>query len=195
MKILWSRSFRVVEGRYNALAYLENRNKNTVVKKIHYRFRFADANNIYIGKREGSTYIPASGKFAVFEPAIDVGHSMPVYTTFEFTEVPAWVTVSEDKVRQLQVLVSNINLTGEDTAPALSATIKNNSFFNIKEMNVVAILYDASHNAISASKTFLDALAPAESKDVSFTWPEVFTAKVATKEILPMYDFDSAQIK
>ena len=57
VSVIWTRAFKVISGRYNAVAYLENHNKNTAVNRINYRFRFADANNVYIGKREGSTYI------------------------------------------------------------------------------------------------------------------------------------------
>src|SRR5271157_2786511 len=65
ISIRWARSFEVVPGRYNAVAYLVNSNKNTAIEKINYRFRFADKDNIYIGKREGSTYVPPSGNFAI----------------------------------------------------------------------------------------------------------------------------------
>src|SRR3990167_9267397 len=30
--ILWSRAFKVIPGRYNAVAYLENRNKNAAIQ-------------------------------------------------------------------------------------------------------------------------------------------------------------------
>ncbi|OGI95793.1 hypothetical protein A2917_00575 [Candidatus Nomurabacteria bacterium RIFCSPLOWO2_01_FULL_42_17] len=195
ISILWSRAFRVVPGRYNAVAYLENHNRNTAVNRINYKFRFADKNNVYIGKREGSTFIPPSGKFAIFEPGIDIGNSIPVYTTFEFTQVPQWVTVSQEKINQLKVLVSNIVLVGEDTSPVLSATIKNNSFFTIEEVDVVAILYDANHNAVSASRTYLDELKPEEVQNITFTWPEPFSNKVIAKEIIPMYNIFSVQLK
>ncbi len=195
ISVLWSRAFKVVPGRYNAVAYLENHNKNTAVNKISYRFRFADENNIYIGKREGTTFIPPSGKFAIFEPGIDIGNSIPVYTTFEFTQVPEWVTVSEAKISQLQVLVSNINLVNESTSPRLSATIKNNSLFAIPEMDVVAILYDANHNAVSASRTYLQTFAGEETRDVNFTWPEPLPGVIIAKEIMPLYNIFSVQLK
>src|SRR3989344_3882492 len=185
VSLLWTRAFRVVPGRYNAVAYLENQNRNAaVVGQIKYRFRFADANNVYIGKREGSTFIPPSGRFAIFEPGVDVGSSIPVYTTFEFTEVPNWVTISQEKIDQLKVSVSEIILRGEDTSPVLSAVVKNNSFFIIPEIDVVVILYDASGNAISASRTYLDKLSPEEAEDIHFTWPEPFFGKVIAKEII-----------
>lgn len=195
VSVLWARAFRVIPGRYNAVAYLENHNNNVAVNKVSYRFRFADANNIYIGKREGSTYIPPSGKFAVFEPGIDIGNSIPVYVTFEFTEPPQWVTVPQEKISQLQVSVSNISLSNEATSPLLSATIKNNSFFIIPEVRVVTILYDSSGNAISASSTFIDSLAAEEQKELNFTWPEPLPGNIVAKEIIPQYNIFLVKLK
>lgn len=195
ISVLWSRSFKVVAGRYNAVAYLENHNQNTAVDKIKYRFRFADANNVYIGKREGTTSVPPYGKFVIFEPAIDVGNSIPVYTSLEFTSVPNWIKVSEDKVNELHILVSNISLSGENFAPFLSATIKNDSFFIVPDIRVAAILYDANHNAVSASLTYIDKLISGETKDITFTWPEPFDRKVIAKEIIPMYNVFSVKLK
>src|ERR1035437_8450621 len=75
VSILWARAFRVVPGRYNAVAYIINHNKNEnkmgAEKKKIYSFRFADANNFYMGKGEGTPFIPPAGNFAVFEPGID----------------------------------------------------------------------------------------------------------------------------
>lgn len=195
VSILWSRAFRVVDGRYNAVAYLENQNQNTVINKINYRFRFADKDNIYIGKREGSTYVPPSGKFAIFEPAIDVGNSIPVYTTFEFTENPTWIQVQKEKVDQLKIFVSDIKLENEDSSPKLSATIKNNSLFEIPEIDVAVILYDEIGNAISASRTYIDILRGEESAEINFTWPEAFDRKAIAKEIIPIYNIFSVKLK
>ena len=195
ISVLWARAFRVVPGRYNAVAYFENHNKNAAVNKINYRFRFADGNNVYIGKREGSTFIPPSGKFAIFEPGIDVGNSIPVYTTLEFTQTPDWIQVSQEKINRLEILVSNINLINEQTSPVLSATVKNNSFFVIPEIDIVAILYDANRNVVSASRTYLDSLRAEEIKDINFTWPEPLPSKIVVKEIIPMYNIFLVKLK
>ncbi|MFZ3015935.1 MAG: hypothetical protein WA101_03020 [Minisyncoccia bacterium] len=195
ISILWSRAFRVVPGRYNAVAYLENHNKNTAINKISYRFRFADKDNIYIGKREGEVYIPPSGKFAIFEPAIDIGNSIPVYTTFEFSETPVWIQVPQEKINQLKVLISDIKLENQDISPRLSAVIKNNSLFQIPEVNVIAILYDEAGNAVSASRTYLDVLNGEEIKEITFTWPEPIIGNIIAKEIIPIYNIFSVKLK
>jgi hypothetical protein len=195
ISVKWARAFEVVPGRYNAVAYLENHNKDTVINSISYRFRFADKDNVYIGKRDGTTYVPPSGKFAIFEPAIDLGNSVPVYTSFEFTQIPTWITVSEEKANQLKIFVSDIKLENEDTSPKLSAVVKNNSLFQIPEINVVAILYDEKGNAVSASKTYLDVLDGEEIRTINFTWPEAFDKKVIVKEIIPLFNIFSVKLK
>jgi hypothetical protein len=195
VSVLWARAFRVVPGRYNAVAYLENHNKNTAAEKVSYRFRFADANNVYIGKREGTTFIPASGKFAVFEPAIDIGYSTPVYTTFEFTSVPDWKIISDVKLNQLRVLVSGIVLTDTDTSPLLSASVKNDSLFTVPDINVVAILYDENSNAVGASRTYIEELSPEDAKSIHFTWREALPSNIVAKEIIPQFNVFSVKLK
>lgn len=195
ISVLWSRAFRVVPGRYNAVAYLENKNENTAINKITYRFRFADKDNVYIGKREGETYVPPKGKFAVFEPAIDVGNSIPVYTTFEFTENPVWISVSKEQIEQLKVFVSDIKLENESTEPKLTATVRNSSLYRIPEISFVVILYDAMGNAINASHTYLDVLLAEQKSDISFTWREPIEIKVVAKEIIPIFNIFQTKLK
>ncbi len=195
VSVLWARAFRVIPGRYNAVAYIINHNKNAAIQKINYKFRFGDANNVYIGKREGSTYVPPGGNFAVFEPGIDVGNSIPVYVTFEFTEPEVWLQVPQEKINQLKVLVSNIELKDETTSPRLSATIKNNSLFTIPNVSVIAILHEAGGNAIATSRTFLSVLAPLQSANINFTWPEPLSGTVVETEIIPMYNVFSAKLE
>jgi hypothetical protein len=195
VSVLWARAFRVVPGRYNAVAYLENHNANAAVEKIKYRFRFADKDNVYIGKRDGETTVPPGRKFAVFEPAVDIGNSIPVYTTFEFTEVPVWSQVSEEKVNQLKILISDIHLENETTSPTLSAKIKNSSLFSIPEIKVVSILYDKLGNALMASSTYLDELRGEEEATVEFTWPEGTDQEVVATEIIPIFNIAKAKLK
>jgi hypothetical protein len=195
ISVLWARAFRVVPGRYNAVAYIANHNKSFAVENLHYRFRFGDKNNLYIGKREGSTFIPAGGNFAIFEPAIDVGNSVPVYTTFEFTEAPTWFQVPKDKLDQLKVLISDIKLSDDLTQPRLSGTVKNTSLFTVPNLNIVAILYGADSNAVSASKTYISSLGPLASAALNFTWLEPFSAPVVTTELIPIYDIFSVKLQ
>lgn len=195
VSVLWAHTFQVVPGRYNAVAYLENHNKDKAVYKIRYKFRFADKDNVYIGKREGFTTVLPGRKFAVFEPAIDLGNSIPIYTTFEFTETPIWVSVPQDKIDQLQIIVSGINLESQDTSPVLTATIANPSLFPIRSLGVIGLLYDDKGNAVSASRTFLDVLLPERESEITFTWPEPILGKIVNKEIIPIFNIFDVNLK
>ncbi len=195
VSVLWSRSFMVVPGRYNAVAYLENHNKNLAVKNIKYSFRFADKDNIYIGKRDGVVSIPPGRTFAVFERGVELGSAVPVYTTFTFTEVPYWLNVKGDIINQIQLIPKNITLENEDKSPHLFADLRNNSLFTIPDMNVVVILYDKDNNAINVSNTYIDEFKKEEERRVDYTWPEAFQNKVVRKEILPMFNIFTVQIK
>src|SRR3989338_7543276 len=62
-----ARAFEVIPGRYNAVAYLTNHNKNLSAGRVKYQFRFADKDNVYLGRREGYTYIPPGRDLVVFE--------------------------------------------------------------------------------------------------------------------------------
>ncbi|MEK7113905.1 MAG: hypothetical protein AAB873_03715 [Patescibacteria group bacterium] len=195
LSVLWTRTFQVIPGRYNAVAYIENHNKNAAVQKIRYKFRFSDKDNIYIGKREGETFIPPSGKFAIFEAGIGVGNSIPVYTSFEFTEMPVWKDVEEDKMDQLKLLISDIRLENQNTNPRLSAKLRNTSLLSVPEVDVVVILYDKEGNALSASRTYLEELKAEEVKDINFTWPEPIKGDIVLREIIPMYDIFRVELK
>lgn len=195
VSILWSRVFEVIPGRYNAVAYFENHNKTEAIYKIKYKFRFADKDNIYIGKRDGETYIPPSGKFAIFEPGINFGNSIPVFSSFEFTETPIWTKIPEDRINQLKVLVSDIKLENQDTNPHLSAVIKNSSLFSIPEVSVIALLYDDKGNVASASRTFIEELKGEEVKNIDFTWREPVIGNIVNKEIIPMFNIFLPKLK
>jgi hypothetical protein len=195
ISVLWTRSFEVVPGRYNAVAYIENSNPSVALRKIKYSFRFADRDNIYIGKREGVTFVPPAGRFAIFEPGVDTGNSVLVYTTFEFSEDPRWSQVAQEKIDQIKVFIREVSLSGEKDSPRLRASVKNGSLFIIPDVRFVAILYDKDGNALGASSTYLEKLMGEESVEIGFTWPQPIPGEVVAKEVIPMFDIFEAKLK
>lgn len=194
ISVLWSRTFRVVSGRYNAVAYLENYNRGAAVRSIGYRFRFYDKDNLYIGKRDGQTFIPPGGKFVVFEAAVNLGSSVPVFTIFEFTEAPQWFAAPAERLRERRITVSNVNFVNQDTSPRLYATLRNNSLFSVSEVGAVVLLRDDKGNVVNVSRTYLEEMKGEEEKEIVFTWPEPMTENIVEKEIIPIYDIFSIKL-
>ena len=55
--ILWSRSFEVVPGLYNAVAQIDNPNFSAGAIDVPYSIKLFDSNSILISERKGRTYI------------------------------------------------------------------------------------------------------------------------------------------
>jgi len=184
--ILWSRAFPVTGSNYNLVAFIENRNKNSGVINAPYEFRIYDSNNKLLGRRQGTTFIPPNQQFAVFESRFDAGQSQIKSVSFEFSESPSplvWIK-KFSTIQTLPIHVKNIIFDNNKNTPNLSATISNDSIYNLPEFDVIAILYDTNHNAINASKTHKDKLSSNNSLPVIFTWPETLSSIPATNDVM-----------
>lgn len=181
--VVWSRAFFVVGNSYNLVALVENRNKNSGVVTASYEFKVYDTNNILLGRKEGTTYIPPNEQFAIFEPRFDSGGNQVKTVTFEFTSPLAWVK-KLPTLQTLPIRVKNVIFDDNIDTPNLSAIIENGSTQDLPEFDVIAILYDENKNAINASKTHKPGLLSNNSLPIIFTWPEVLSAIPVTKDVL-----------
>lgn len=168
------RLFKVSEGSYSVLAYFENPNVTGEVLSAPYRFQLYDADGILVTERRNQTFIPKASTFAVFEGNIQTGKRIPTRATFEFTDKLVWT-------RNLEVgpdiQITNKALIKDDSSPRVDATVSNRSLGDVPNIELVAIVYDGSGNAIGSSRTFLEDLGKGESKNVVFTWPYPFETK------------------
>ncbi len=169
--ILWSRSFKVTPSIYSSVAYIQNFNITSQAIDVRYVFKLYDNQNKLVATREGFAFIPRNKKFAIFEPNIVVGESVPTRTVFEFTEVPQWIKNNEEIPR---LSVNAKSLSREDALPRIDANVQNLSLIPFSNIEIVAIVYDGKDNAIGASRTYIDKLEKDQSADVVFTWPAPF---------------------
>jgi len=180
--LIWSRSFKVADGVYNSVAYIENPNFNSGVLNIPYTFKLFDNKNLLIAERKGSTYISPNSVTPIFEGVISTGQRIPVKTFFEFDRFPEWY--QSDNERTL-LSVKDMVLTGEDSSPRIDAVLSNSSIEDIKDIEVVVIVFDSRDNAIAVSSTFVERLADRSSRNLVFTWPNAFDTKPSRIEIIP----------
>lgn len=181
--VLWSRAFNVVDNNYNLVAFIENRNIDSGVLKASYEFRVYDEKNNLLGRKEGYTFIPPNQQFAVFESRFNSGESKIKTVTFEFIKPITWVK-KIPTIQTLPIKVKNIIFNNDKDTPSLSATIYNDSVYDIPEFDVISILYDAEKNAINVSKTHKGKLLSNNNLPVIFTWPEAFSDVPVTNDVL-----------
>ena len=181
--IRWARSFNVVEGIYNAVALIENTALDIGTDNIGYSFKLYDSRNVLIAERTGTTFLPPKLLVPVFEGAIQTGERVPARTFFELIGTPEFKRSlpgeSED------ITVQNTSLRNEASTPRLEATIVNSSVRTVKNVEVVAILYDSAGNAVAASRTIIDAIEKGSTARAVFSWFGPFSSAVTRTEVIP----------
>lgn len=181
--VLWARSFRVRDGLYSAVAYVQNSNPSAGIQSIRYRFTMYDDRNILVVEKEGDTYIMPSGITPIFEGGIETGNRRIARTYFEFIGYPVWERMVDTSA---VVQIEGTGITDTDTVPRLSATVENTSVREMRDVAFVAIVSDPAGNAFAASQTALPRLGPAERQEIVFTWPAAFHVAVGRVAVLPL---------
>lgn len=178
--VLWARSFEVRDGVYSAVAYIENPNQSAAVLRAPYRFKLYDANNIIVAEQEGVTFLMPGTITPVFAGPISTGQREVARTFFEFVGPLVW----ERAVDASQIIsVTNKRISGETTRPRISAVVTNTSIYDVSDVRVIAVAFDAAGNAINASETVVPFVSADASEPVVFTWPEGFTRPVARIDV------------
>ena len=166
--VKWARSFRVTDGQYNAVAYIENTNRSAASPEVPYTFSLHDKDGLIV-ERSGTTILPPDSVYPVFESRIDTNGRVPTQTFLKLGEITKWVKAETGPE---QFTVQSRTLTGADVRPRLESKIYNNSLTPVKEVEIIATIFDTRGNALTSSRTFIDDFQPRQTKTAVFTWPE-----------------------
>ena len=178
----WARAFPVGPALYNAVAYVENRNRDAGASSVPYVFRVHDAGGILIYEHTGTTAVPPGAAFLVIESMAPVGNRIPLRTSFEFTGGPVW---RSDAPKPIGLRMTDTRVIAEGNAPRVEATLRNDTLYPIKNIEAAVVLYDANENAIGASESFVSAVPGQGSYPVVFSWNAPFATPVSRVE--PLY--------
>lgn len=165
------RLFKMKDGLYSVVAELDNVNASGEVYSAPYAFKLYDASGTLITERDGKTFIPRGQTFAIFESGIDTGNRIPTRATFAFTGSLTWTRNTDPSP---DVEVTHGVLMNASTSPRVQATVTNNSLSRVQNIDLVALVSDASGNTIGASHTYIDSLEAGDSQTVTFTWTTPF---------------------
>jgi len=166
---LWTESFKIIDGQYNAVSYIENRNKNVGTPKLQYVIKLYDAKGV-IAERSGITVLPPDSVYPIFEGKIITGDRTPTKTTIELTtDDVVWLPGSTGRD---QFMLERRDLANVDSKPTLTAQLSNTSLDEARDVEVVATIFDSRRNPLTASRTFIPYFTGRTSQEVVFTWPE-----------------------
>lgn len=174
--ILWQRVFKVSPGVYNVVAYVQNPNVNSEVKKAPYTFSVFNSRGTLLAKRSGTTFIPPNKKFAVFEGALTISSGVPTRVVFEFNEPLVWKISARETP---EIVVKSAELIKADSTPRIDAILQNNSIIDARNVEAVVIVSDEKGNALGSSKTVVEKIPKSSEATVVFTWPAPFEAETS----------------
>lgn len=177
--VQWARSFEVTSGQYNAVAYVENRNLTAASPAVPYSMKLYDAEGL-IAERTGTTILPPDSVYPIFEARINTNGRVPTQTFLELGEATMWVPATAGRE---QFTVNSRSLTSADARPRLEASLTNNDLVEAQNVEVVATIFDARGNALTASRTFIDRFAGRATETAIFTWPEPIAKTVRSCEV------------
>jgi hypothetical protein len=177
--VLWSKVFRIKDGKYEAVALVDNPNIFAGLSSLKYKFKIYDEKNILVALKDGDVFINPNEKKLILETDIDTGKRIPQKAFIELGENWDWKRIEKEKP---QLVVSGKQFFSEPF-PKLTAEISNKSSFGIKDVFLSAVLYDRNKNALAASTSRIDYINGGSSQDIVFTWSEPFSEFPEVSEI------------
>lgn len=177
----WVRVFKVKEGVYDIAARVDNPNIFGI-EELAYHFKLYDENNVLVREARGTTFVNPDQSFIILATGVATGFQVPVKGFVEFAGQTPWLRYTEYK--RPTFAVKDKELT-TNPLPRLSVHLGNESLFDTKDIEVVAVILDENGNAIGASRTFVDRLVQDTTKEIFFTWPEPFDIAPSLIEVYP----------
>ena len=186
----WARSFPARDGFYDAVAFVENPNFNAGVKKFSYTFKLYDAKNILVGTREGSTFLNPGDRFLVYENGIKAegGSRMPQRTFFEAEGDLVWENAVSSRENEVVVRETRFEAARVGGLPRVVTLLTNQGTRDIRDLEVVVLLFDEEENVIEASKTIAGSLDAGEAKGVTLLLSPGTRDAPARMEVFPHWD-------
>lgn len=179
-----ARLLKIATSTYETAILVVNPNLNGRVVRAPYTFSiYSSASNKPVKVVSGDTYIGRSAVFALFAGPFTLDDSGTYRAVFAFSPNLVWEK-NTDPLPSL--IVGGMNLViASSSAPSLEASIANHSQSDVSNVEVVALLSDASGNTVAVGKTFVDSIAAGGSAPVSFSWPNSFARDVVSINIIP----------
>lgn len=179
-KVVWAKSFKIIDGQFNAVAYVENRNVSAASPMVEYTFKLMDGATV-LAEKSGTTILPPGSTYPVFEGRISVpAGKVPTETTLEIKPVQLWIPAVTGRQ---QFSTTDIALSGADSQPRLRAVVENAEITSARNVEVIATIFNAEGEAVTASQTLVDELPGQAGKEVYFTWPQPIAKTVRSCEV------------
>ncbi|HEX5774753.1 MAG TPA: hypothetical protein VFY28_02230 [Candidatus Paceibacterota bacterium] len=177
------RPFSPSPGRTDIIAYIDNPNTAAAIKAVPYTLEMYTKSNRLIVEKEGTLELPSGASVPLYLPNVYVGAADIGSAFLTLATSSKWY--AHDDARIVPRYNFDAQVTG-DAAPRITATLTNPSAYVLRDVLVVATVFDAGGNAVAASQTVIPVIAPQGIASASFTWNAPFSAPPARIDVVPV---------
>ena len=181
-RVLWSKSFKVAPGWYNAVAYVDNPNQTAGLPELDYTFQLLSQGQV-VTSVTGKTELPPNTVVPLFAGRIFLDKETTIdETKVIFGDQPDyWLPGS---VNSAQFKTGDKKLVDTDTKPRLEVEITNTALTPADNVELVATIFSADGEPVTASETLIEHIAAKETITKTFTWPNPI-AKTIKSCVIP----------
>lgn len=174
-------------GRVDVVGLVENRNLSAQVKDAAYAIDLYAPDGSPLASIKGRMDLPAGESVPLFIPGVMAAGSPigKVFLSFDEDSLK-WVTAAGGRALPR---ADAIRVGGSVAEPRVTANLFNPTAFALKNVTVIATVYDASGAVIAATKTLAQSIGPEASVPLTFSWNEPFTStpgKVTVQAVVPI---------
>lgn len=180
----FTRHFSPQDGRTDVISYIDNPNSNAAAVGVRYTIELYAMDNTIVAKKEGVLELPPSATVPVYVPNFFSGYQ-DVKQAFLTIDTDSFRWFPYDDERIVPVYRNDAVLTGTDR-PRVTATLQNPSAYPLRDITVVATLFNGEGNAFSASQTVIPYIAPQSSANATFTWNQPFLETPVRIDVVPV---------
>ena len=182
--VLFTQALDNGEGRTDVIALVENKNHGIAAEDVPYMITIYGYDQSLVHTASGTFDLPPGETVPVFLPGIASGFAAvgTAFLTVDADEVK-WYALPQDP--RIVPRVSNTALGGTVENPRVTAVVANPDVRPMVKMRVIAVVRDASGNAIAASQTILASIPPQGEATAIFTWNSAFDGVPVSIQVLP----------
>ena len=182
--IHWVRYFKIADGLYSVIAYVENQNTDATVKNLPYIFKLYDDKGVAIAEKTGQVNLNPRQIIPITQTGLPTGELDPVRVSFDFTDKVIW---QKEERQEPVLIIKDEQIVPDKEVQKITAEVFNSSLEDIQNVTFVVIVYDKNNNAIASSSTLIEEIRGSQKANLLFTWPTNFTDQISRFEIIPIY--------
>ncbi len=189
--IPWARVVPVTDKVYSVVLEIENKNYDAVAHGITYRCNLLTDDYRRVQQVSGSASVPPAGNYFYAVTGLrfasnDVRPSRAQCTVnndHEWLRLPKKTTPNPFDYQNTSLQI--------DDRPSATTTITNTDAFRLfKDVQTVAVIFDATDTVVAVSTSVTDRLPPLETARLVFTWPVSFQGTEPYRvEFRPVFKF------